>query len=148
MSSLSDSSWQHQSQNSELISGIQGLSDGASTCLSNGVSGWSNYPLQGGLYPLQHNIDLHRDQNFIPFGMQQQMYQAPNQLSLNNLIAQTADNPSIILSQDPHKVNMLQQQYLLQLHSQATFPAHQMPLLDKILFLKQQEEQQLLMRQQ
>jgi len=148
MSSLSDNSRQHQSQNSELISGIQGLSDRASTGLNNGVAGWSNYPLQGGLNPLQHNIDLHRDQNFIPFGMQQQMYQAPNQLSLNNLIAQTADNPSSILSQDPHIVNMLQQQYLLQLHSQATTPAQQMPLLDKLLFLKQQEEQQLLMRQQ
>jgi len=148
MSSLSNNSLQHQFQNSELISGIQGLSDWASTGLNNGVSGWSNYLLQGGLNLLQHNIALHRDQNFIPFGMQQQMYQAPNQLSLNNLIAQTADNPSSILSQDPHIVNMLQQQYLLQLHSQATSPAQQMPSLDKILFLKQQEEQQLLMHQQ
>ncbi|MCH90231.1 GYF domain-containing protein mpd2, partial [Trifolium medium] len=86
------------------------------------------------------------------------MYQAPNQFSLNNLIAQTADNPSSILaaeqlfssslSQDPQMVNMLQQQYLLQLHSQATTPSQHMPLLDKLLFLKQQEEQQLLMRQQ
>ncbi|XP_058785332.1 protein ESSENTIAL FOR POTEXVIRUS ACCUMULATION 1-like isoform X2 [Vicia villosa] len=158
MSSLSDNSRQFQSQNSELISGIQGLSDRASTGLNNNVAGWSNYPLQAGLNPLQNNIDLHRDQNFIPFGVQQQTFQASNHLSLNNLRAQTADNPSNVLtaeklfssslSQDPQIVNMLQQQYLLQMHSQATAPAQQMPLLDKLLFLKQQEEQQLLMHQQ
>lgn len=161
LSSLSDNSRQLPSQNSELISIIQGLSDRAPTGLNNGVAGWTNYPLQGGLNPLQNKIDLHRDQNFIPFGIQQQRLQAPNQLPLNNVIAQTADNPPSILTaekllssgltQDPQIVNMLQQQYLLQLHSQATAPAQQMPLLDKLLFLKQQqqqEEQQLLMRQQ
>ncbi|CAI8599988.1 unnamed protein product [Vicia faba] len=158
MSSLSDNSRQFQSQNSELTSVIQGLSDRASTGLNNSVAGWSNYPLQAGLNPLQNNIDSRHDQNFIPFGTQQQTFQAPNHLSLNNLRAQTADNPSNILaaeklfssslSQDPQIVNMLQQQYLLQMHSQATAPAQQMPLLDKLLFLKQQEEQQLLMHQQ
>ncbi|XP_045799293.1 protein ESSENTIAL FOR POTEXVIRUS ACCUMULATION 1-like [Trifolium pratense] len=155
MSSMSSNSRQLQSQNSELNSVIQGLSDRGSAGLNNGVASWSNYPLQGGLNPLQNNIDLHRDQNFIPFGIQQQTYQAPNQFSFNNLIAQTADNPSILaaeqlfsssLSQDPQMVNMLQQQYLLQLHSQATTPSQH--ILDKLLFLKQQEEQQLLMRQQ
>ncbi|KAJ1384943.1 GYF-like domain superfamily [Sesbania bispinosa] len=163
LSSLSDNSRQFQPQNSDLISIIQGLSDRASTGLNNSVAGWTNYPLQGGLTPLQNKIDMHHDQNFlqIPFGIHQQRLQTPNQLSLNNLMAQTADNPSSILaaekllssglSQDPQIANMLQQQYLLQLHSQATAPAQQMPLLDKLLLLKQQqqqEEQQLLLRQQ
>ncbi|CAK8568989.1 unnamed protein product [Lathyrus sativus] len=158
MSSLSDNSRQFQSQNSELSSVIQGLTDRASTGLNNSVTGWSNYPLQAGLDPLQNNIDLHRDQNFIPFGIQQQTFQAPNHLSLNNLRAQTADSPSNVLAadklfssslyQDPQIMNMLQQQYLLQMHSQATAPAQHMPLLDKLLFLKQQEEQRLLMHQQ
>ncbi|XP_061370655.1 protein ESSENTIAL FOR POTEXVIRUS ACCUMULATION 1-like isoform X2 [Gastrolobium bilobum] len=163
LSSMSDNSRQLQSQNSELLSILQGLSDRSSTGLNNGVAGWPNYPLQGGLDPLQNKIDLHHDQNFLqmPFGIQQQRFQAPNQLSLNNLIAHTADNPSSILtaekllssglSQDPQILNMLQQQYLLQLHSQAAAPAQQMPLLDKLLLMKQQqqqEEQQLLLRQQ
>lgn len=161
--SLSDNSRQFQSQNSELFSIIQGLSDRASTGLNNGVPGWTNYPIQGGLNPFQNKIDLHHDQNFLqmPFGIHQQRLQAPNQLPLNNFISQTADNPSSILaaekllssglSQDPQMVNMLQQQYLLQLHSQATAPTQQMPMLDKLLLLKQQqqqEEQQLLLRQQ
>ncbi|XP_019415112.1 PREDICTED: uncharacterized protein LOC109326765 isoform X1 [Lupinus angustifolius] len=160
--SLSDDSRQFQSQSSELMSIFQGLSNRSSSGLNNTVSGWPNYPLQGGLDPIQNKNDLHCDQNFpqIPFGIQQGL-QPPNQLSTNNLIAQASDNPSSILTvekllasgllQDPQILNMFQQQYLLQLHSQAAAPAHQMPLLDKLLLLKrlqQQEEQQLLLRQQ
>ncbi|KAE9603576.1 putative GYF-like domain-containing protein [Lupinus albus] len=160
--SLSDDSRQFQSQNSELMSIFQGLSNRSSSGLNNTVSGWPNYPLQGGLDPIQNKNDLHRNQNYpqMPFGIQQGL-QSPNQLSTNSLIAPAADNPSSILTaekllasgllQDPQILNMLQQQYLLQLHSQAAAPAHQMPLLDKLLLLKklqQQEEQQLLLRQQ
>ena len=160
---MSDNSRQPQSQTSEL-SIIQGLSDRTSSGLNNGAAGWTNYPLQGGLDPLQNKIDLHHDQNFpqVPFGLQQQRLQAPNQLSLSNLLAQAADNPASILtaekllssglSQDPQILHMLQQQYLMQLHSQASGPAQQMPLLDKLLLLKQQqkqqEQQQLLWQQQ
>nr|KYP64581.1 GYF domain-containing protein mpd2 [Cajanus cajan] len=160
---LSDNSCQLQSQNSELISIIQGLSDRSTTGLNNGIAGWPNFPLHGGLDPIQNKINLHHDQNYVqmPFGIQQQRLQTPNQLSLNNLIAQTSDIPSSILtaekllssglSPDPQMLNMLQQQHLLQLHSQAAAPSQPMPLLDKILLLKQQqhqEEQQLLLRQQ
>ncbi|TKY75146.1 PERQ amino acid-rich with GYF domain-containing protein 2 [Spatholobus suberectus] len=163
LSSLSDNSRQLQSQNSELISIIQGLSDRPSTGLNNGIAGWPNFPLQGRLDPLQNKIDLHHDQSYVqmPFGIQQQRLQTPNQLSLNNLITQTSDIPSSILtaekllssglSQDPQMLNMLQQQHLLQLHSQAAAPSQPMPLVDKLLLLKQQqqqEEQQLLLRQQ
>ncbi|XP_027354499.1 uncharacterized protein LOC113864691 isoform X2 [Abrus precatorius] len=159
LSPVNNNSHQLQSQNPELISIIQGLSDRSSTGLNNGIAGWPNCPSQSGLDPLQNKIDLHHDQNFLqmPFGIQQQRLQTPSQLSLNNLIAQTSDNPSSILtadkllssglSQDPHMLNMLQQQYLLQLHSQAA-PSQQMPLLDKFLLLKQQEEKQLLLRHQ
>ncbi|KAL2654817.1 hypothetical protein AAZV13_04G030800 [Glycine max] len=164
LSSLSDNSRQLQSQNSELMSIIQGLSDRSSTGLNSGIAGWLNFPLQGGLDPLQNKTDLHHDQNYVqmPFGIQQQRFQTPNQLPLNNLIAQTSDIPSSILtaekllssglSQDPQMLNMLQQQHLLQLHSQAAAaPSQPMPLIDKLLLLKQQqqqEEQQLLLRQQ
>ena len=163
LSSASDNSRQLQPQNSELMSIIQGLSDRSSTGLNSSVTGWPNFPLQGGLDPLHNKIDLHHDLNFPqpPLGIQQQRLQAPNQLSLNNLIPQAADSLSSILtaeklhssgvSQDPQILNMLQQQYMLQLHSQAAAPAQQMPLLEKLLLLKQQqqqEEQQRLLRQQ
>ncbi|CAJ1972425.1 unnamed protein product [Sphenostylis stenocarpa] len=163
LSSVSDNSRQPQSQSSELMSLIQGLSDRTSAGLNNGPAGWPNYPLQGALDPLQNKIDLLHDQNYpqMPFGIQQQRPSAQNQLSLSNLLAQAADNPSNALaaekllssglSQDPQILNMLQQQYLLQLHSQAAAQAQQIPLIDKLLLLKQQqkqEEQQQLLRQQ
>ncbi|KAE9586168.1 hypothetical protein Lal_00010020 [Lupinus albus] len=163
LSSVSDNSHLPQSQNSEMLSIIQGLSDRTSAGLNNGIVGWPNYPIQGGLGSLQNKVDLHHDQNFpqVPFGIQQQRLQAQNPLSSNNLLSQATANPSSMLaaekllssglSQDPQALNLLQQQYLLQLHSLAAAPTPQMPLLDKLLLLKQQqkqEEQQQLMRQQ
>ncbi|KAK7376814.1 hypothetical protein VNO80_02231 [Phaseolus coccineus] len=164
LSSGSDNSRQPPSQNSELMSIIQGLSDRTSAGLNNGAAGWPNYPLQGALDPLQSKVDLLHDPNFpqMPFGIQQQRLPAQNQLSLSNLLSQAAaDTPnnalaaekllSSGLSQDPQILNMLQQQYLLQLHSQAAAQAPQIPLIDKLLLLKQQqkqEEQQQLLRQQ
>ncbi|OIW12042.1 hypothetical protein TanjilG_24440 [Lupinus angustifolius] len=162
LSSVSGNSHLPQSQNSELLSIIQGLSDRTSAGLNNGITGWPNYPPQGGLDSLQNKVDLHHDQNFpqVPFGIQQRL-QAQNPLSSNNLLSQATDNPSSMLaaekllssglSQDPQALNLLQQQYLLQLHSLAGAPTPQMPLLDKLLLLKQQqkqEEQQQLLRQQ
>ncbi|KAI4336887.1 hypothetical protein L6164_015364 [Bauhinia variegata] len=162
--SLSDNSRQPQSQNADFLSIIQALSERSSGGLNNGVAGWPNYPVQGRLNPLPNKIDLHHDQNFsqVPFGIQPQRMQAQNQFCLNNLVSQAVDNPSGILAaekllcsglpQDPQILNMLQQQYLLQLHSQAAVPAQQMSLLDKFLLLKQQqkqeEQQQQLLRQQ
>ncbi|CAL0322405.1 unnamed protein product [Lupinus luteus] len=164
LSSVGDNSRLSQSQNSEMLSFVQGLSGRTSTGLNNGIAGWPNYPLQGGLGSLQNKVDIHHDQNFPqgPFGIQQQRLQAQNQLSLSNLSSQATDNPSNMLaaekllssglSQDPQVLNLLQQQqYLLQLHSMAAAPTPQVPLLDKLLLLKQQqmqEEQQQLLRQQ
>lgn len=156
LSSVNDNSHQPQSVNSELMSIIQGLSDRTSAGVNNGAAGLPNYPLQ-------NNVDLLLNQSLpqMPFGIQQQRLPTQNQLSMSNLLAQAADNPSSALtaekllssglSQDPQILNLLQQQYLLQLHSHAAAPAHQLPLLDKLLLLKQQqkqEEQQLLLRQQ
>ncbi|KAL1353723.1 protein ESSENTIAL FOR POTEXVIRUS ACCUMULATION 1-like isoform X1 [Arachis hypogaea] len=166
LSSMSDNSRQTQSQNSDLLSIIQGLSDRTSVGLNNGASGWPNHPLQGGLHPLQNKFDFHHDQNFsqVPFGVPQQRLPAHNQLSLSNLLGQATDNPANILSaekllssgisQDPQLLNLLQQQYLMQLQSQAVAPAQQMPLLEKLLLLQQQQRQeeqqkhQLLLQQQ
>jgi len=164
LSSVSDNSRQPQSQNSELLSIIQGLSDRTSAGINNGTAGWPNNPLQGGLDLHQNKIDPLHDQNFpqMPFGIQQQRLTPQNQLSLSNLLAQAADNPSSSLtaekllssglSQDPQIMNLLQQQYLLQLHSPAAASAPQLPLFDKLLLLKQQqqkqEEQQLFLWQQ
>ncbi|OIW03483.1 hypothetical protein TanjilG_14708 [Lupinus angustifolius] len=162
LSSVGDNSRLPQSQNSEL-SIVQGLSDRTSAGLNNGIAGWPNYPLQGGLDSLQNKVDIHHDQNFPQgqFGIQQQRLQAQNQLSLGNLSSHATDNPSNMLaaekllssglSQDPQVLNLLQQQYLLQLHSMAAAPTPQVPLLDKLLLLKQQqmqEEHQQLLRQQ
>lgn len=151
------------SQNADLLS-LQGLSDRPSPGVNNGLAGWSNFPIPGGADPLQNKIDFHHDQNFPPqalFGIQQQRLQSQNQPSLANPVPQAVDNPSGIftpekllpagLAQDPQLLNMLQQQYLLQLHSQAPVQTQQISLLDKLLLLKQQqkqEEQQQLLRQQ
>ncbi|XP_004499141.1 protein ESSENTIAL FOR POTEXVIRUS ACCUMULATION 1 isoform X2 [Cicer arietinum] len=164
LSSASDNSRQPQSQNSELLSIIQGLSsDRTSAGINNGTAGWPNNPVQGGLDLLHNKIDSLHDQNFpqMPFGIQQQRLTPQNQLSLSNLLSQATDNPAGALTaekilssgipQDPQIMNLLQQQYLLQLHSQAAASAPQLPLLDKLLLLKQQqkqEEQQLFLRQQ
>lgn len=152
-----------QSQNAELMSILQGLSDRSSSGVSGSVAGWPNFNVQGGS-DLQSKIDMHPDKSFppqAPLGIQQQRLQPQNQPSFPNLFSQVVDNtqgisaPENLLSsglpQDPQLLNMLQQQYLLQLHSQAPAPAQQISLLDKLLLLKQQqkhEEQQMFLRQQ
>ncbi|KDP38490.1 hypothetical protein JCGZ_04415 [Jatropha curcas] len=141
------------------MSVLQGSAPG----INNAVTGWSNFSIQGNLDPLQDKIDLHQAQNFptqASFGQQQRL-QSQKPPSLTNLLGQAIDNPSGILapesllssglSQDPQFLNMLQQQYLLQLHSQTPLPTHQLSMLEKLLLVRQQqkqEEQQHLIRQQ
>ncbi|KAL6982782.1 hypothetical protein U1Q18_016173 [Sarracenia purpurea var. burkii] len=159
LSSIADNP---HSQN--LMSILHGLPDRSTTSFNNGGSGRSTLPVQGGLDSLQEKLDP--NQNFPPqaaFGIQQHRLQTHNQSSLTNLLAQNIDNSAGILtpekllssgiSQDPQLLSLLQQQTLLQLHSQLPFPSQQMSLLDKLLLLKQQqqqqqEEQQQLLRQQ
>lgn len=161
LSSMTDNSRQSPNPNVDLMSILGGISDRSSSAVSNGANGWSNFPVQGGLDPLQNKLDLQHGPNVPPqaaLGIQPQRLQMPNQPSLTNLLAQAMDNPSGVLApekllsstlpQDPQILNMLQQQYLMQLHSQATVPAQQLLLLDKLLLLKKQEEQQQLLLQQ
>ncbi|GMJ02663.1 Essential for poteXvirus Accumulation 1 [Hibiscus trionum] len=154
------------SQAADLMSILQGLPDRSAPGVNNSVGGWSNFPAQGALDPLQEKIELHHAQNFptqAPFGIQQQRLQTPTPPSLNSLLGQAMDNPSGILKpenfitatlpQDSQLLNMLQQQYLmLQLQPQTPVQqTQQMLLLEKIMLLKQQqrlEEQQQLLRQQ
>ncbi|GFS46503.1 GYF domain-containing protein [Actinidia rufa] len=142
----------------------EGLPDKSTSSFNNGGSGRSTFSVLGESDTLKEKLELHQSQNFPPnsaFGVQQQRLQPQNQPSLTNLLAQNLDNSSGILtpekllssglSQDPQLLSLLQQQYLLQLHSQAPVPSQQMSLLDKLLLLKQQqkqEEQQQLLRQQ
>lgn len=159
LSSLTDNSRQPpHSQNADLMSILQGSASG----INNDVTGWSNFPVQGTLDSHQ-DTDLHHTQNFPPqatFGQQQRL-QPQRPPSLTNILSQAIDSSSGLLtpetllppslSQDPQLLNMLQQQYLLQLHSQTPLPTQQMSVLDKFLLLKQQqkqEEQQQLLRQQ
>lgn len=151
-----------QPQNAELMSIFQGLSDRSSSGVN--VAGWPNFNVQGGSDLLQGKIDMHPDKSFppqAPLGIPQQRLQPQNQPAFPNLFSQVVDNTQGIpaqeqllssgLPQDPQLLNMLQQQYLLHLHSQAPAPAQQISLLDKLLLLKQQqkqEEQQMLLRQQ
>lgn len=150
------------SQNAEIKSVLQGLTD-RSSGINNNATGWSSFSVQGGSDPLQSKMDMYHDQSFppqAPLGFQQQRLQPQNQPSFPNLLSQAVDNSSSIsqekllssgLLQDPQLMNILQQQYLLQLHSQTPVPAQQMSLLDKIMLLKQQQqkqEEELLMRQQ
>ncbi|XP_050212155.1 protein ESSENTIAL FOR POTEXVIRUS ACCUMULATION 1 [Mercurialis annua] len=160
LSSLSENSRQTpHSQSAELMSILQGSASG----INNSVAGWTNFPIQGTLDPIQDKMDLHHAQNFPPlasFGQQQRL-QSQKPPSLTNLLGQAADNPSGILtpeallssglSQDPQLLNLLQQQYLMQLHSQTPLPTQQLSVLEKFLLLKQQQkqdEQQQLLRQQ
>ncbi|KAF8024337.1 hypothetical protein BT93_F1506 [Corymbia citriodora subsp. variegata] len=139
------------SQSPDLMPVLQGLYDRSSSGINNGIAGWSNFPAQGSL---QDKVDLHLPQNLppqTPFGIQQQRLQP----SLTNLLAHAVDNSSTNLtpekllssglSQDAQLLGLLQQQQLLQLHSQSHIPAQQLSLL---LLLKRQEEQQQLLRQQ
>ncbi|XP_043709256.1 protein ESSENTIAL FOR POTEXVIRUS ACCUMULATION 1-like isoform X2 [Telopea speciosissima] len=147
-------------QNVDLMSILQGGASDNSPSV-NGVTSWSNFPVQSGLDVRQDKIEMHHNQPYpaqTAYGMQQQ-----NQPSLSNIIAQNIDHPTGIvtpekllssgLSQDPQMLSILQQQYLfsqLQLHPQAPVPT-QVSLLDKLLLLKQQqkqEQQQQLLRQQ
>ncbi|GMJ04994.1 Essential for poteXvirus Accumulation 1 [Hibiscus trionum] len=167
LTSLTDNSLPPpHSQAADLMSILQGLPDRSAPAVNNSVGGWSNFPAQGALDPLQVQIELHHAQNFptqSPFGIQQQRLQTPTSPSLTSLLGQTMDNPSGVLkpenlisptlSQDSQLLNMLQQQYLmLQLQPQTPVQqTQQMLLLEKIMLLKQQqrlEEQQKLLRQQ
>lgn len=160
LSSIMDHSRQtSHSQSADMSAILQGLSDKAPPGI-NDVAAWSKFASQCASDPLQSKLDLHHDLNLssqAPFGFQQQRLQP--QPSLTNLLAQATDNPTLTpdkflsssLSQDPQLISKLQQQHLLQLHSQVPFSAQQMSLLDKLLLLKQQqkqEEQQQLLQQQ
>lgn len=165
ISSIADNSLPPQpSQNVDLMSILQRLPERPVAGVNNGVGGWSNFPVQGGLDPLQDKLDMHQGQNYPPhaaYGMQQQRLQAQNSPPLPNLLGQMLENTSSMynpekllssgLSQDPQLLSLLQQQYLLQLHSQGQSSSQQAPLLEKFLLLKhqqKQEEQQLLFLQQ
>ncbi|GAB2224871.1 hypothetical protein Drorol1_Dr00005649 [Drosera rotundifolia] len=141
----------------------QGFSDRSSASINNGVGGWPNFPVQGGLDPFKDKIDMHQGQGFpqAALGLQQQRLQLQQMPTVASLLTQTLDNPSSMLaaeklfsaglSQDPQVLNLLQQQHLLQLQSQASLPLQQASLLEKLLLLKQQqklEEQQQILRQQ
>ncbi|XP_057785795.1 protein ESSENTIAL FOR POTEXVIRUS ACCUMULATION 1 isoform X2 [Salvia miltiorrhiza] len=162
LSSIADNALaQNHSQNVDLMPSRQGLAERPSSNVNNGMGGWLNFPVQGGLDPLQDKLDIHHSQNFPPqsaVGMQQrlQMQNTP----LSNLLPKSIDNQSNLLtpdnlltsslSQDPQLLSLLQQQYMLQLQSQVPVPP-QPSLLDKLLLIKQQqkqEEQQQLLRQQ
>ncbi|XP_023546983.1 uncharacterized protein LOC111805921 [Cucurbita pepo subsp. pepo] len=160
LSSIIDHSRQtSHPQSADMSAILQGLSDKAPPGI-NDVAGWSKFASQCAPDPLQSKLDLHHDLNLssqAPFGFQQQRLQP--QPPLTNLLAQATDNSTLTpdkflpssLSQDPQLISKLQQQHLLQLHSQVPFSAQQMSLLDKILLLKQQqkqEEQQQLLQQQ
>ncbi|KAE8656041.1 hypothetical protein F3Y22_tig00117011pilonHSYRG00015 [Hibiscus syriacus] len=163
LKSLTDNTLQPpHPQTVDLMSILQGSPDRSAPAVNYSVGGWSNFPAQGVSDPLQDKIELHHTQNFptqVPFGIQQ----TPTPSSLTSLLGQTMDNPSGILkpesvisstlSQDSQLLNMLQQQYLmLQLQPQTPVQqAQHMLLLEKIMFLKQQqrlEEQQKFLRQQ
>ncbi|XP_042494717.1 protein ESSENTIAL FOR POTEXVIRUS ACCUMULATION 1-like isoform X2 [Macadamia integrifolia] len=153
-------------QNKDFMSVLQGGASDNSSSSVNGISSWSNFPVQSGLDARQDKIDMHHNQPYsgqTAYVMQQQRMQQQNQPSLSPLIPQNIDHPTGIvtpeklltsgLSQDPQMLSILQQQYLLsqlQLHPQAPVPA-QLSLLDKLILLKQQqkqEQQQQLLRQQ
>ncbi|XP_042008540.1 protein ESSENTIAL FOR POTEXVIRUS ACCUMULATION 1-like [Salvia splendens] len=162
LSSVADNALaQNNSQNVELVSSRQGIAERPSSNVNNGMGGWLNFPVQGGLDPHHNKLDIHHSQNFPPqsaISLQQRL-QMQNP-SMSNLLPKSMDNPSNLLtldnllasglSQDPQLLSLLQQQYMLQLRSQVSVPPQQ-SILDKLLLFKQhqkQEEQQQLFHQQ
>ncbi|XP_075518877.1 protein ESSENTIAL FOR POTEXVIRUS ACCUMULATION 1-like isoform X3 [Primulina tabacum] len=153
----------HHIQNTDLLSTFQNSHDRSASTGNNGISGWSNFHVQGGLDPHQDSLSMQHGPNFptqSAFGIAQQRLQSQN-ASLSNLLAPLVDNQSNLLtrekllatglSQDPQLLSLLQQQYLLQLQSQAPVGQQQLSLLDKLLLLKHQqkhEEEQLILQQQ
>ncbi|XP_073022929.1 protein ESSENTIAL FOR POTEXVIRUS ACCUMULATION 1-like isoform X1 [Primulina eburnea] len=153
----------HHLQNTDLLSTFQNSHDRSAPTGNNGISGWSNFHVQGGLDPHQDSLSLHHGPNFPPqsaLGIAQMRLQSQN-ASLSNLLAPLVDNQSNLLtrekllatglSQDPQLLSLLQHQYLLQLQSQAPVGQQQLSLLDKLLLLKHQqkhEEEQLILQQQ
>lgn len=138
---------QHHPQNVDSMAILQSLCDQSTP----GIGGRLNLPIQQGLGLLQDKLEIHQNQNFTPqsaFGMQQQML--PPQIPANMLTPEKLLTSGI--SQDPQLLSLLQQQYMLQLQSQAPVATPQLSLLDKLLLLKQQqqkqEEQQQLIQQQ
>ncbi|KAK9748399.1 hypothetical protein RND81_02G054700 [Saponaria officinalis] len=159
MSSVADVPRQSHPLNVEKMSPLQGLSDRSSAGMNNGLGGLPNF--LGGSGTLKDKVDLPHGQNFpqATYGLRQHMLQPQNQPSVTNLLGQTLDSqgmtPEKLLSsglvQDPQLLHLLQQQYLLQLQSQQSGPDPQQALLDRMLFLQQQqkqEEQQKLFLQQ
>uniref|UniRef100_A0A7N0VCS7 GYF domain-containing protein n=1 Tax=Kalanchoe fedtschenkoi TaxID=63787 RepID=A0A7N0VCS7_KALFE len=144
------------SQSSELLAMLQGVSERSSSGFNNAAGNWSNFPVHGSSF--KDNLDVYHGQNIQPpsaFGIQQQILQAQNNPSLINLLSQSnpsgvlkPDNISSGMPQDPLTLNMLQQQYLLQLHSQTPASMQQLSVLDKLLLLQQQQKQEQLIRQQ
>lgn len=146
------------SQNSELLAMLQGVSERSTSGFNSAPNSWSNFPVPNG--PIRENMDLYHGQNIhqaSQVGIQHQILQAQNNPLLANLLSQSSQTaamkPEIVppFPQDPQTLSMLQQQYLINLHSQ-TPPLQQLSVLDKLLLLQQQQqklsEQQQLLRQQ
>ncbi|CAL1355931.1 unnamed protein product [Linum trigynum] len=164
LSSLTDNSRQPpRPPNADLMSILQGGAERSGSGVNNGATvGWSNFPVQSGLDPIQDKVDLHHGQTLQAPFVQQQRLQPQNTPPLANMVGQPMDNQSSVLlpdkmlpsgfPQDPQLLNMLHQQYLLQLNHQAPLPPQQLSVLDKLLLLnqqqKQEEQQQQLLRQQ
>ncbi|MQL93878.1 hypothetical protein Taro_026530, partial [Colocasia esculenta] len=168
----------HVPEHVDLLSILQAAADKApSSAVNNSLPAWLNFPdaqrpinnaMPSGMGVMKNNIDVHHNQHFTSqaaYGIQLQHLQQPNQSSLSHVIPPLGDHPSkfvspenvltSVISQDPHVLNMLQQQYLLsqlQMQSQMPIPA-QLSVLDKILLMKEQQkqeqqQQQLLLQQQ
>uniref|UniRef100_A0A1D1YRQ5 PERQ amino acid-rich with GYF domain-containing protein 2 n=2 Tax=Anthurium amnicola TaxID=1678845 RepID=A0A1D1YRQ5_9ARAE len=164
------------SQHADLLSILEAAADKTSPAVNTSVPSWLNFPdtqslvnnpMHTGMSAVKDNIDVHHNQHFASqagYVVQPQHLQQPNQTSLSHMIPQPTNHssnfvppeklPSSVISQDPHVLNMLQQQYLLsqlQLQSQMPIPP-QLSLLDKILLMKEQQkheqQQQLLLQQQ
>ncbi|KAJ1287680.1 hypothetical protein BS78_02G029800 [Paspalum vaginatum] len=158
LSPMTDTSRQPlQSQNVDLLAMLQSKEKPQVPTGNSGLPLWSNYPearnvnsnmpgvdlAQGALNMRQ---DLQNSQN-LGFGIQQHSFMPQNRPALVHLPPEKLNE----ISQDPQLLNMLQQQYLLsQLQLQSQTPQPQLSMLDKMLFLKQQQQlqQQQQMQQQ
>ncbi|ERN17504.1 uncharacterized protein LOC18445849 [Amborella trichopoda] len=160
----------HSPQQVDIMSILQGAVDNASP-INNRVNSWSNFPdarslnntLNNGMDICQDKIDTHHmQQRFAQagFGFQQPRLQPQHPPPLSNIISSPGDHTSgmdqllsLGLPQDPHSLNILQQQLLLsqmQISSQQAPVSSQLSLLDKLLFLqrqKQEQQQKLLLQQ-
>ncbi|KAL2521063.1 GYF domain-containing protein [Forsythia ovata] len=99
LSSIADNTSLLHPQNVELMSILQGLPERSMAGVNNGTGGWSNFPVQGGLDPLQDKLDMQHagnaSLNHALFQPPHELLQIGSQIQVPNLQDERASNVAL-----------------------------------------------------